>query len=152
MKKYIVLLCVSVLALGCSAQKLKEAEVPAKVKEAFTKKFSDSKKVTWSKENENEYEAEFIRNGVEYSANFDTQGTWLETETEIKKANVPDVVMATINKEFSGYKIEEIELSETADNGSVYEFELEKGKSNYEAVVSKEGKLIKKEEVKEDKD
>jgi hypothetical protein len=152
MKKYIMLFSVAIATFSCDAQKLKDAEVPALVKDAFVKKFSDVKKVSWSKEGESEYEAEFMKNGTEYSANFNAQGNWLETETEVKKANVPAAVLATINKEFPGYKIEEIELAETPDTGSVYEFELEKKESNYEVVISKDGKLIKKEEVKEDKD
>jgi hypothetical protein len=152
MKKYIMFLSIGVAALSCDAQKLKDTEVPASVKEAFLKKFSDAKKVSWTKEGASDYEAEFIKNGTEYSANFNAQGTWLETETEIKEARVPEVVRATISKEFPGYKIEEVEMSETAENGTAYEFELEKKELNYEVLVSKDGRIIKKEAVKEDKD
>jgi uncharacterized membrane protein YkoI len=152
MKKYIMLFSIGLAALSCDAQKLKDTDVPALVKEAFTKKFSDAKKVSWTKEGESEYEAEFMKNGTEYSANFNAQGNWLETETEIKEASVPQAVRATISKEFPGYKIEEVEMSETAENGTAYEFELEKKELSYEVLVSKDGKVIKKEEKKEDKD
>jgi hypothetical protein len=152
MKKYIVLFSIGVASWSCNAQKLKDAEVPAPVKEAFMKKFSDAKKTSWTKEGDSEYEAEFMKNGAECSANFNANGTWLETETEIKEASVPQAVRATISKEFPEYKIEEVEMSETAENGTAYEFELEKKKLSYEVLVSKDGKVLKKEEKKNDKD
>lgn len=124
--------------------------VPEKVNKAFTQKFSDAKSVKWDKENETEWEAEFKLNGQEYSANYSTDGVWIETEHEIEKSAIPANVKQTLDTEFAGYKIEEAEISETAE-GSVYEFELEKDKTNMEVAVSPDGKVVKK-EVKTEKD
>lgn len=117
-------------------------------------KFPDAKSVKWDKENETDWEAEFKLNGEEYSANFSTDGVWKETEHEIEKTAIPANVKQTLDNEFSGYKIEESEISETAE-GSVYEFELEKDKVKMEVTVSPDGKVVKKEvksETEEDKD
>jgi len=124
-------------------------DVPAKVKTTFAKKFPNSTNVKWVKESDNEWEAEFKMEGKEYSANFDNTGTWMETEYKIGTNEIPATVKATIEKEFAGYKIEESELSETAD-GKVYEFELKNDKEEMEVVIDMNGNIVKKEYVKED--
>ncbi len=148
--KKIVIVCLAslVTSLGYT-QKLKESEVPVVVKESFTKRFAKAVEVTWSKESDTEFEAEFKAGGQSQSANFDQSGKWLVTETEIKKAELPQAVMATIAKEFAGFKIEEIEKAETFDSGMFYEVALEKGKVNYEIQISADGQVLKKEEKKE---
>ncbi|HZJ19858.1 MAG TPA: PepSY-like domain-containing protein [Pricia sp.] len=118
-------------------------DAPKKVKDAFAKKFPTVKKVKWDKENETEWEAEFKMKGTEYSANFMEDGTWKETEHEIKKNAIPANVKTTLDTEFSGYKIGEAEISETSE-GSVYEFELEKGEQAMEVAIDTNGKVAKK--------
>ena len=127
------------------------SEVPQKVKAAFTMKFPTVKKVKWDKESDTEWEAEFKIKSIEYSASFLEDGTWKETEHEIKKSDIPESINYMLNSEFKGYKIEEAEISETI-NGSVYEFELEKGGEELEVVFDLNGKLVKKELLKEDID
>jgi hypothetical protein len=68
---------------------------------------------------------------------------WTETGYELESKDIPAVVITAITKEFSGYKIEESELSESKD-GKVYEFELEKGKDKLEVDVAPDGKILKK--------
>jgi uncharacterized membrane protein YkoI len=152
MKKIMVLVALVLTISLAHAQKLKETDLPAAVKDSFAKRFPQAKNVSWSKENDAEYEAEFKINGTEQSVNFDQAGKWLMTETEIKKSELPAAVQASIAKEFPGYKIEETEKTESAANGSFYEIEVEKGKVTYEVQISADGKVIKKEEEKEDKD
>ncbi len=123
---------------------------PKSVVKAFTQKFSDAKSVKWDKENETEWEAEFKLKGVEYSANFSTEGTWKETEHKIETSAIPSNVKQTLDGEFAGYKIEEAEISETA-KGTVYEFKLEKGETEMGVAISPDGKVVKK-EVKTEKD
>ncbi|WP_282055759.1 PepSY-like domain-containing protein [Maribacter luteus] len=130
-------------------------DAPQKVKEAFAKKFPTVKKVKWEKENNTEWEGEFKMKGMEYSANFLEDGTWQETEHEIKKNAIPANVKTTLDSKFMGYKIEEAELSETLE-GSVYEFELENGEDELEVAIGTNGKVVGKKmlkvEGKEDKD
>lgn len=140
----IALLFTSLAACGQTG-----TDAPKEVRSAFTKKFPDAKKAEWEMESESEWEAEFKLNGKEYSANFTTDGTWKETEYEIKKSEIPATVKNTLDKEFAGYDIEESEISETAD-GKVYEFELEKGETVMEVAISTEGKVVKKELKEED--
>jgi len=146
MKKVTILMLGSVMVLS---QACAQTNAPEKVKTAFSKKFPNSKKVKWDKENETEWEAEFKMNGEEYSANFTSDGTWKETEHEIEKSDIPATVKQTLDNKFAGYDIEEVEVSETMD-GKVYEFAMEKDETDMEVAISPDGKVVKKEVQKEE--
>ena len=141
----ILMVLASTMAFTACGQK---SNVPAKVKTAFTEKFPNATKISWDKENAKEWEAEFKMNGKEYSANFDNNGNWKETEYEVEKSDIPSDVKSTLDSDFNGYKIEEAEISET-ESDKVYEFQLEKGKTNIEVAISPDGSIVKKEENKE---
>ncbi|MFH2095843.1 MAG: PepSY-like domain-containing protein [Bacteroidota bacterium] len=128
-------------------------DVPANVKAAFTQKFSGATNTKWEYEKDNEWEAEFKMDGKEYSASFDNNGGWLETEYEINNDAIPDAVKTAIENDFAGYKIAESEISETTE-GKVYELELKKSGEKIVASFDMNGKLVKKEkpEDKGDKD
>ena len=126
-------------------------DVCSKIKTAFEQKFPTAQKVKWDKENETEWEAEFKMSGKEYSANFTTDGKWMETEYEINKSEIPQAVKQTLDNEFAGYDIEVAEISETKD-GKVYEFAIEKDEIDMEVAISPEGKVVKKEIKTEDEE
>lgn len=149
MKKLGVAMLSAALTMASQVDAQTNSNVPEKVKASFSKKFPNVKEVKWDKENETEWEAEFKMNGKKYSANFTPDGVWKETEYEIKYAEVPEVVKQKLKTEFNGYDIEEAEIAETKD-GKVYEFALEKGKTELEVAISPDGKVLKKEEKKED--
>lgn len=148
--KTVKLIVIAFLAISINACAQK-VNVTEKVKTAFEQKFPNAQKVKWSKENETEWEAEFRFKGEEYSANFTSDGVWKETEHEIETSAIPVNVKQTLETEFAGYKIEEAEISETAE-GSVYEFALEKDEQDMEVAISPEGMVKKKEVKKEDED
>lgn len=137
---------------GACGQKLKDAEVPNAVKQAFAKQFPTAKGVKWSKESTDEFEAEFKSAQGEQSANFDMNGKWLITETEVSEKSLPAAVQQTIKTQFSGYKIEETEKAETPDQGAFYEIKLERGEKTIVAQISSDGKVLKTEEEKESED
>ena len=148
--KTVKLIVIAFLAISINACAQK-VNVTEKVKTAFEQKFPNAQKVKWSKENETEWEAEFRFKGEEYSANFTSDGVWKETEHEIETSAIPVNVKQTLDAEFAGYKIEEAEISETAE-GSVYEFALEKDEQDMEVAISPDGMVKKKEVIKEDED
>ncbi|SFB52481.1 PepSY-like domain-containing protein [Algoriphagus aquimarinus] len=150
MNKYLTILSIGVLlSTGACAQEQSGEEVPEAVKAAFSQKFPTAKKVSWDMESATEWEAEFKLEGNEYSANFLADGTWQETEHEIKKADIPEAIKQTLAQDFAGFKIEEAEISEKAD-GSVYELAVEKGEEEWELVFDINGKLIEKKAIEED--
>lgn len=145
---FLMIAVVAMFSLNACAQKNKD--VPEKVKTSFNQKFPNAQKVKWDKENETEWEAEFKMNGEEYSANFNSDGTWMETEYEIEESAIPKAVQETLSTVYKGYDIEDVEVSETAD-GKVYEFGLEKDETDLEVAIAPSGKVVKK-EVKEEEE
>jgi hypothetical protein len=150
MKRLMILSVLLAFISYCQAQD-KKVEVPAAAKSAFAAKFPQATKVNWSLEKAGEYEADFILGKVETSAVFDTKGTLLETETEIKESELPQAVKNALVKDFAGYKLDEVEKSDI--KGIItYEMEAKKDGKKYEVVFNANGKLLKKEEAKKEKD
>lgn len=118
-------------------------KVPEKVKDAFHEKFPHVTRVKWEKEHENEWEGEFEMDGTKYSANFTSGGVWKETEREIENSEIPEAIIALLDKAYNDYEIEEAEMGEN-QQGKFYEFEIEVGKEEYEVMIDANGKLTSK--------
>jgi hypothetical protein len=153
MKKIYVLL-ISILFVFCAnAQVQKKDEIPSSAKTAFAAKFPKAQKVKWSIEKPGEYEAEFVTNRTESSAVFDGKGNFIESETEIKSSELPQLVKSSIEKSFAGYKLDEVEKATDAKGVVSYEMEAVKGSDKLEISFDANGKLLKKEPLKkEDKE
>ncbi|MBK7410013.1 MAG: PepSY-like domain-containing protein [Saprospirales bacterium] len=148
--KYLVaslLLSFGLFFFACSEN---EHAAPAEVQIAFDAKFPTVEKVKWDKEGEGEWEAEFTVEGLEMSANFKTDGTWLETETEMKADDLPQEVTDAIGAQFADYKMEGITMVEMPDQATAYEVELEKDGTTIEATFNADGALLKQQTVSEE--
>jgi len=127
-------------------------EVPQKPREAFSRKFPSATEISWDRESDGGWEAEFKMDGVPYSAEFLEDGTWQATEHEIREKDLPKEVILTLKNEFREYTIEESEISETMD-GIFYEIELDGKHSDLEVLIDGSGKIIKRDrEDQEDED
>ncbi len=118
--------------------------VPTSVRKTFKQKFPNIKKVIWDNENLQVWEAEFRKNGNEYSVLFDVKGIWIKTEHEIDRKEIPSNIKATLSKEFAGYKIIESLFSETA-NAKVYKIGLKKDGEKLKVTLDIGGKILKRE-------
>lgn len=152
MKKIIVLLsaCLLISLMGYS-QKITPDQVPAPVKQSFAKKFPAATDVKYEMEKK-DYEINFKDKGVEMSANFDATGKWLETETEIRQSDLPKEVIASVGKNFAGFKISEVAKTETPDKGLIYEMDLKKDKEGFEVQFNPKGDILKKTPLKKEKE
>jgi hypothetical protein len=145
------LLGVLVLAgISACAQKVKTENVPAAVKQSFSKMYPEVKEVKWEMEDKN-FEAEFKKNKEELEAVFTPEGIFVQSEKELGSTNdLPKEVLASLYKEFAGYKFSDVEWIETADKKVQYEVSAEKGELEYDLLYDKNGVLLKKTEEKED--
>ncbi len=122
------LMLIAALSLGigfAKAQKLKEAEVPAAVKESFKKQYPNTKAEGWEKEGAN-YEVEFDVNKAETSLTFDSSGKLIETEVEIAETALPKAVTDYLTKNMAGKKIKEASKITDAAGKVMYEVEIDK--------------------------
>ncbi len=145
MKKEWLIVWAVVLAFGLFS--CKKVDVPQKVQKAFEQKFANVEKLQWEQEKNNLWEAEFKLNGEELSATFDSNGTWMETESEIEAGAVPQAVLQAVEKKFPGYTAKEWEKVEMPDK-TVYEVKL-KGKNGEKLKVQfdKTGTGLKREKL-----
>jgi hypothetical protein len=151
MKKLLTLFICMVIVVCNYAQKPKE-ETPAPAKAAFAAKYPTAEKVKWSVEKPGEFEVEFMLNKVANSVLYDAAGKLLETEVEIKEAELPQDVKSTIAKEFEGYILNEIEMSTDAKGTITYKMEAVKWNDKLQLSFDASGKLLSKEPLKEEKE
>lgn len=138
MKKLFVI-CLSVFSmLTAFGQKVKEAQVPATVKASFQKKFTGAKEVKWEKE-DGKFEANFEQNNNEMSALFSNAGMLEETESEIKKSELPPAVVSYLNSNYKGIKIKETAKLIKANGEVNFEAQIK----NMDLIFDVNGKLIK---------
>jgi hypothetical protein len=149
MKNLIIVLLMVVLSIDSScAQKLSVDKVPAAVITAFKAKFPNATKVEWSMENAKEYEAEFKMNKAEQSANFAEDGRWLESEVEIEKSQLPQVVIDAINQLYPGAKIDEVEQASNPESDLFYGVTVKLKGKEYDIDLKVNGDVISNVEVK----
>lgn len=143
-----IILTAAVIALGVNtsfAQKMKEADVPKAVVSGFHTNYKDAKAKEWEKEGDM-YEAEFDWKKMEMSATFAADGKLMETEHEIKVAELPKAVSDYVTKNYAGYKISEASKIEDATTKKVsYEAEIQKGKEEMDLLFDADGNFISKE-------
>lgn len=154
-------LLIAALILGFGpayAQKLKEADVPSAVQEAFKKQFPGAKVEKWEKEDGN-YEAEFEitrismdksnskKEEIEKSVVYTPTGELVQTEEEIKVADLPKAVSDYVTKNLAGKKINE--ASKIIDANGTVMYEAEVDRADY--IFDSNGAFVKK-EVENDKD
>jgi len=115
---------------------------PEKVVQALNQKFPNIQNAHWGKESKSEWEAEFIYNGVKTSANFLTDGQWLETETKIPITELPAAVTQSIQANYKASKLVGADKIETT-NETLYEADLKSGIKIKEVVFNSDGTIHK---------
>ncbi len=114
-------------------------DVPVKVMEAFKAKYPDTI-AHWEKER-GRIKAEFVVNGQETEAWFETDGTWIGTETDFR-GTLPDAVRSLIETEYAGYTIDDVDWVETP-SVNYFSIELERhGKPDVRLLIKEDGTLL----------
>lgn len=115
------------------------------MREAFQAKFPGVAKVEWKLKSDKNYEATFLLKDVEVAAKFDDKGRWLETETTIEQSSLLKEVLATITKDYKGYKIIETQKVERAgDKPVLFEVHLENAREILKVQLEGNGAIASK--------
>lgn len=141
MKNWLLPFALLLLASGAHAQKLAASQVYSAAKATFKAKFPAVTQPAWEKEN-NTYEASFKLNGKSMSALITPAGELLETETELRPAELPAAVRATLARDYPGYKVKEAAVIVKADDKIVYEAEVTKGGKKQDVLFTADGKIV----------
>lgn len=105
-----------------NAQKLDAAKVPIVVKAAFAKQYPGIT-TKWEKE-DGQYEASFKQHGNSSSTTYKANGTFIESEIDIKVTELPASVLSYIKEHYKGKTIKEAAKITKADGTVNYEAEV----------------------------
>jgi len=123
MKKLTLLLIAAASMNSLHAQQLDESKVPAAVKKSFSAKYPGVAHPSWEKEN-GQYEASYKKDDQSMSATFKSDGTFTESELDIRISELPAAATKYMNEHYKGIEIKEASKI-TKANGSI----------NYEAAI-----------------
>ena len=138
MKKLIMMLTlIASIAFSACAQKLDASKVPAAVKAAFTKQYPGVV-AKWEKE-DGKYEANFKQNSNTMSAMFAPNGTFTESEMDIKVADLPANVLAYVKEHYKGKTIKEGAKITKGDGSVNYEAEV----AGKDVIFDANGKFLR---------
>ena len=141
MKNYfIVLAAVIITGMSVNCQGIK---VPEVVKNSFAAKYPGDKEVKWGKENAKEFEAEFKLNNTSASANFNLDGSWVETESKIAVADLPAAVSTAIKTKYPGSPITVAEKTEQPGNKVLYEVVIKVNGKKKAVELNPDGSFVK---------
>ncbi|MEI6312655.1 MAG: PepSY-like domain-containing protein [Bacteroidota bacterium] len=113
---------------------------PVEVINAFTLRFPTATNVKWEKENEHEFEASFLLNGLNYAANYSDKGQWIETESPMTFMQLPKEVQTSFVKSHNSTTPYMVSKIEQANDVVKYEIELKVGAKIQEYFYTASGK------------
>lgn len=143
--KTLKILAAFLLVTGVSvAQNINPTDVPAPVKDAFSKEYAKATDVEWKKDMEN-YKVEFDLNRMENEVWYNASGTVVKKEQDIAEAELPQAVRDAVKSGYADYRLDDIEKV-WQNNATSYQLELEKGNEDKHVTFDANGKVI--EEVK----
>ena len=109
------LLTIAFLLTGC---KYGIKQTPKQVRQAFETLFPGAIHVEWDKEFST-YKADFYHEGREKEAQFDNEGNWMRTKTELSIVEVPAPVIEAAH-EYCDWEIDDVCLYEQANGVAAY--------------------------------
>ncbi len=118
------------------------SDPPVKVLNAFQQKYPNAKEVSWNADRNGRHEADFKVGGTHYRADFNQDGTWVETETSVKWKDLPEATKESFKKESNQKSIVEIELVDSSKNGKFYDIEYKISVGKQDILITPDGKVI----------
>lgn len=137
-----------------TAVNITTTEVPDSVKTSFGTKYPKALTPQWVKYTPVEsdylpmdnqyYYVVFVNNGEDITSWYNNRGEWVKTSTKVKgDPRLPDPVNKTINAQYPGYTIEEVDKENDKDM-DMYEIKLRKGDEKAKLKVLPNGEIFKR--------
>ena len=115
-------------------------EVPAAVAASFATKYPGAEEVRWGRDRNDSHEAHFRLDGRKLRADFDADGTWIETEESVRWKDLPEAVRDAVEGEYDEDDVVELEFTDNAEKGEFYDVELDpKGEKKFDVEYRADG-------------
>jgi len=148
MKKILVFaLSAFAFSTAAVAQTIEASAVPPAITTVFNAAYMNPENVKWEMDYDN-YVAHFQKNKTEMIVTYNKDGKWVMTETPVTHKSLPAAVKSCLTRQFDIYKENDIEKVDKPD-GVCYEIDVEYNQMNYVVVISENGELVSKDQVKE---
>lgn len=142
--KYIKVIAVATffLATLIASGQENSTTVPKAVENSFKAKYPGENDPDWEKDSNGYWEASFKKKGERYRADFNVDGTWIETENSIKYKNLPKAIRKVVEKKYSDMEISEVEHVMSASKGEFYDVEFKQKGKNKDIEFRKDGSIL----------
>jgi hypothetical protein len=144
MKNMKRILFTSLLAIAISSCNMKDQiaanQVPSVVLNAFQKQYPEAADVKWEKQN-SDFEVEFERDNVEYTALINQQGDIFKIKHDATLEEIPETVLEKIKADYADYTIDDVEVLKDGEN-TYFQLEFDKKLADKEIVVSEAGEVL----------
>ena len=108
----------------------------------FQEKYPAAESVEWNEDDHGYHEADFRMDGEKYRADFNADGSWVETENTIKYKNLPDAIQKAIERDYDKDEITEIEHVKSAEKGEFFDVEFKQKGKNHDVMFTADGTVI----------
>ncbi len=145
MKIFKIILIASMLfTFEVQAQDMNPKNAPTAVHQEFSKRYPNMFAYEWEyKKKKGYYRAEFIDKGMKMKAYFWPDGSWIQTKTEIKKANLPQEIWKALSQtNYQNWKVDDIDRLSTPQYSEVYMLEMKNGKQKIYLYYLASGKQV----------
>jgi len=124
MRKIFLFILIGFITITLKAQ---NSGLPDVVSKAFEQKFPKAKKVKWTNENIDDFQAEFAVDSLTETAIFSHKGEWQQTGINVPIPIINRATALDIKKKYPKSKINKIVKIENVKHQIYYEIELKKG-------------------------
>ena len=140
MKSLKILAIVLFVGGFANAQDLNSSDVPANLKNTFSKEYPVATDIEWKKELEH-YKVEFEINRKDHEIWYNASGSIIKKEQEITEAELPQAIRAVIKSKYAGYRVDDAEIV-WKNKMKTYEVELEKGQDEKHVIFDDKAKVL----------
>ncbi len=134
----------SFIASSAFGQDIPQSQVPSLIVNSFQQTFSKAFDVEWELKGDL-YKVEFETGllGTDHDAWYDKTGKLVRHKEEISKSDLPQKILAKINSDFSGYRIDDVKKI-TEGSKVTYSLELKTFTEEWKVAFDENGNLLSK--------
>jgi hypothetical protein len=132
----------SIIPLAAEAQDIPQTQVPSVVINALQTKYPNATEVEWEVKGD-QYKADFEIGKRDHDVWIDKTGNIKKHKEDYPKSELPQPIGATIQKEFSSYKIDDVDKLDEGGKIS-YEVKLESSAGDLQVRFDSTGKVLEK--------